>query len=220
MSEAVNAIQDAPDSVNKDRLQYQREWRAKNRDRELAKRRAYYAANTDKVYTAKIRQSRKDTANKKRAAAAAKKWREKNPSKIREMNRKYHASHLEQQKSRRKLWLEKNPNWSAEYFKRNRDQFRKHRQTRRARVNSATIGDTNLISKWESRWRKKKSVKCYWCCSMVKSVPCHVDHIIPLARGGSHSIENLCISCPKCNLSKNAKPLTEWNRAIEQPVLF
>ncbi len=32
----------------------------------------------------------------------------------------------------------------------------------------------------------------------------HVDHIIPLSKGGEHERYNLCISCPTCNLRKNS----------------
>lgn len=39
----------------------------------------------------------------------------------------------------------------------------------------------------------------------------HLDHYIPLARGGSHTIANLVPACAACNLSKGAKlPITEW----------
>ena len=35
----------------------------------------------------------------------------------------------------------------------------------------------------------------------------HVDHIKPLAHGGSNDITNFQALCPKCNLSKSAKVL-------------
>lgn len=38
----------------------------------------------------------------------------------------------------------------------------------------------------------------------------HIDHIIPWSRGGGHSLENLCVSCASCNLSKGAKTPEEW----------
>ncbi|MFI8830536.1 HNH endonuclease [Streptomyces afghaniensis] len=33
----------------------------------------------------------------------------------------------------------------------------------------------------------------------------HVDHLVPLARGGAHSLSNLVPACQRCNTSKGAK---------------
>jgi len=33
----------------------------------------------------------------------------------------------------------------------------------------------------------------------------HVDHRVPIARGGSNGPENLVIACPDCNRRKNAQ---------------
>lgn len=33
----------------------------------------------------------------------------------------------------------------------------------------------------------------------------HVDHVIPVCKGGSNQIENLVPSCPQCNMKKGAK---------------
>jgi 5-methylcytosine-specific restriction endonuclease McrA len=38
----------------------------------------------------------------------------------------------------------------------------------------------------------------------------HVDHIIPLARGGTNWPSNLQCLCPFCNLSKSAKDPIDW----------
>lgn len=40
----------------------------------------------------------------------------------------------------------------------------------------------------------------------------HIDHVIPLARGGYHQLSNLRPSCKFCNLSKGAKSLQDWKR--------
>lgn len=43
-------------------------------------------------------------------------------------------------------------------------------------------------------------------CAYCHSRPFeHWDHIIPIARGGAHSIGNLTPACARCNLSKQAK---------------
>ena len=44
---------------------------------------------------------------------------------------------------------------------------------------------------------------CHWCGKPTKQ-SFHVDHIQPLAKGGSNWPSNLCISCPECNRQKNA----------------
>ena len=48
---------------------------------------------------------------------------------------------------------------------------------------------------------------CVYCGEYSNTV----DHIMPIARGGLHVIENLVPACGKCNGSKNAKLLTEWD---------
>lgn len=37
-----------------------------------------------------------------------------------------------------------------------------------------------------------------------------VDHVIPKSRGGSHKIENLVISCSRCNSTKGGKTDAEF----------
>lgn len=51
----------------------------------------------------------------------------------------------------------------------------------------------------------QKSPNCYWCGELLKNKKVHIDHYVPLSKGGRHIIENLVVSCPKCNLSKGAK---------------
>ena len=39
----------------------------------------------------------------------------------------------------------------------------------------------------------------------------HVDHVVPLSRGGGNGVENICLTCPPCNRSKHNKLLGyEW----------
>lgn len=38
----------------------------------------------------------------------------------------------------------------------------------------------------------------------------HVDHIVPVSRGGHHAIGNLQMLCKACNLSKHKKLSIEW----------
>lgn len=46
---------------------------------------------------------------------------------------------------------------------------------------------------------------CYWCNKSLKNKQIHIDHYVPLAKGGEHTLSNLVVSCNKCNMSKCAK---------------
>ena len=48
---------------------------------------------------------------------------------------------------------------------------------------------------------------CYYCGSKEKI---QIDHVIPISRGGQHSIGNIVPACMKCNVSKGNKYLFEW----------
>jgi 5-methylcytosine-specific restriction endonuclease McrA len=53
-----------------------------------------------------------------------------------------------------------------------------------------------------------QSGKCPYCSvelSSTKRNSFHVDHVIPISKGGSNGPENLQLLCPTCNLSKRAK---------------
>lgn len=64
----------------------------------------------------------------------------------------------------------------------------------------------------EKREKAKASAqngKCWWCGKDVGDTY-HVDHLIPLARGGTNKPNNIVIACPFCNQSKHDKLPHEW----------
>lgn len=46
---------------------------------------------------------------------------------------------------------------------------------------------------------------CYWCKCSLKNIDIHIDHYVPLSKGGHHTISNLVVTCNKCNMSKHTK---------------
>lgn len=55
----------------------------------------------------------------------------------------------------------------------------------------------------------KQHGECYYCHKKVGG-DYHIDHYIPIARGGSNSADNIVIACPSCNFSKRNKLPQEW----------
>jgi hypothetical protein len=52
--------------------------------------------------------------------------------------------------------------------------------------------------------------RCAYCGGNEDGI--HMDHVIPLSRGGRHAIGNVLPACQACNLSKGAKLVAEWKR--------
>lgn len=79
-------------------------------------------------------------------------------------------------------------------------------RTRRARLRgsegSHTAGEVEEI-------HKRQKYKCAECGVSTKEKK-HVDHIMPIALGGSNWASNLQILCPFCNDSKGAKHPIDW----------
>ena len=53
--------------------------------------------------------------------------------------------------------------------------------------------------------REAPKVRCYLCGKLIPKGHRHVDHVMPLSKGGAHRPSNLAVACDKCNLKKSAK---------------
>lgn len=54
-----------------------------------------------------------------------------------------------------------------------------------------------LLNKWER--------KCAYC--NAQDLPLQVEHIFPLAKGGTDRVSNLCLACESCNLKKGTQDI-------------
>ena len=118
---------------------------------------------------------------------------------------------------------EKGKNKIKEYHK-------KYRETLIGKLNhrkgehKRRIKKLNGIHKdYTSQLKEVKSLKtftCYWCGEKHDIKDLHLDHIIPLSKGGADIWDNIALSCANCNLSKQNKLPEEFNKTLEQPRLF
>lgn len=73
---------------------------------------------------------------------------------------------------------------------------------RRARLKNAigSFSDSELGALYSS-----VEGRCYWCGICTNDKSWHADHYVPLALRGPNCIENIVISCQKCNNQKGAQ---------------
>lgn len=60
---------------------------------------------------------------------------------------------------------------------------------------------------------KRDGFRCLYCGATPVAKPLHVDHVVPLAEGGSNSPANLVTACGDCNRGKAAVPLRQKHLA-------
>jgi len=71
----------------------------------------------------------------------------------------------------------------------------------------------NFVTKLQALWIFSKG-ECHYCKKKIPLRKSTKDHRIPLARGGTHSMSNLVLSCKTCNLRKGPLTEDEYFRAI------
>lgn len=87
---------------------------------------------------------------------------------------------------------------AREYYRQNPDIYLAAANRRRAQKKSVVCGCVTAEHE-----RQIRANKCVYCGSPAE----HVDHIMPLAHGGRHCLENLAPACLPCNMAKGAKIL-------------
>lgn len=127
------------------------------------------------------------------------KWRIENKDRVRELDLKWWSENRARKLYHCKKWRDGNP-----------DKVRQYSLNALARRKGA---DGHYSSSDIASILQDQSNRCAEpTCRKDLSEGYHVDHIMPLALGGSNWPENLQCLCPSCNLSKGAKHPLDWAR--------
>lgn len=67
-----------------------------------------------------------------------------------------------------------------------------------------------------TRWwqRKTASGRCHYCHCRFPHDQLTMDHVVPLARGGRSTKDNLVPCCKECNTRKNSLLPVEWDEYL------
>ncbi len=112
-------------------------------------------------------------------------------------------------------------------YKKQQDGYaKKHRQLKpenwqaqqaNARVRKFYKNAGQIPNKELAAWIKvRRNKSCIYC----GSISTHIDHIIPLVRGGKHSFDNIEMICANCNFSKRAQTKEEFLFWIKQLIKY
>lgn len=124
--------------------------------------------------------------NKERYRAYLEKWNALNPARAAELKRR---------------WKEKN-----------RDVYRAAQNKRRAAVS----GERGAHSAEElSQMYRDQDGRCAYC-EVALDGSYHVDHMVPLSRGGANDWSNIAIACPRCNWRKNDQTAEEFMNSLDE----
>jgi 5-methylcytosine-specific restriction endonuclease McrA len=108
--------------------------------------------------------------------------------------KQWRRDHLDRARLQEAAWKKRNPA--------SRDaQGSRYRAAKR----NVLVGDAAAIKAVYRRARDTEKVNCYLCGKRIPLGRRHVDHIVPLSKGGAHAARNLAITHAKCNLGKGAK---------------
>lgn len=122
--------------------------------------------------------------------ASAARWRESNPEKHAAANSRWYKANQKKVNA-----------WNARWKKAHPEKVRTHNQNRRAKKREA--GGTLSPNLAEKLFKLQRG-KCA-CCGLPLGDDYHLDHIVPLALGGSNTDDNIQLLRATCNLQKQDK---------------
>lgn len=215
----------SPEKKSADRLEY------RCKACLAAKAKAYVNKNPEKVKATKkqYRESHKDEITQYNAEYQRRLPKEKK----REYDQRYYERHVDDLRVKARKYRTENLDRLREYDKhrtrspesleraraRNRARSKTtegrlkqmvHVRNRRARLQNA---DGKHTQKDIQEMFEEQNGLCAYCgIRIFWEIPrdIHVDHIMPVSRGGSNDTSNLCLTCSDCNWSKNDSTVDEW----------
>lgn len=189
-------------SARRDKSYHDRYYQ-ENRERLIAAQAARNAANPE-------RRKQYYQANKEAEKLKARRWREENPDRVKAAQKATNARNAAKMAARyqenKETILVRQAAWKALHP----EARRAHKAVRRARKLKAagayTASDVKDLMELQGG-------KCAhsWCRVSLKE-KYHVDHVVPISKGGANEKRNLQLLCPPCNLRKHAKHPIDFAR--------
>lgn len=86
-----------------------------------------------------------------------------------------------------------------------------HRQKSKRRKAMLRGNIAHQIRPQQLRFRLTQFGHC--CAYCGKGGDLHIEHVVPISKGGPHTIDNIVVACQRCNYSKGVKEVEAWYRS-------
>lgn len=176
-----------------------------------------------------LQSARWKSENPEKAKALQDEYTSRNADAHRARSRRWRADNLEASNKRAKDWVEANKARHLEnarrYYRDNKERIKVVQRNWR-KLNQETV----KAHRWARKALKRKAdgshsgsdIKCIFRAQKGRCAYCrvqlgknyHIDHIMPLARGGSNYPNNIQLLCPRCNTAKHANHPADYARRI------
>jgi 5-methylcytosine-specific restriction endonuclease McrA len=192
-----------------------------NRDRQLARMKAYNQTDAYRQAQKKWREN-----NREKVAENTKDWKQENKERVTEYNKAYYAKNREHERQRSRRYQKENAEKIAtaqrDYRKKNKSRIREREEqwratpqgrlkrltTQRRRQGLLKGQQSQIPAEQLNRLFEYFDYSCAYCGIKGNLT---IDHVLPVASGGT-DLNNLVPACGSCNSSKSKKQMEVWYR--------
>ena len=158
-------------------------------------------------------------ANKQKLKVKAKEYAYRNSEGIALKNKlKYHSASPEEveiRKEKKRVYnlnapasvKERKRSYDRDYFASEAGKLVTTRSIHKRRAQKLSSSDESITNKALQALKMSQNFECAYCSKLLDfSIPfsVHLDHVIPLSKGGKHTLNNVVCSCASCNLKKSS----------------
>lgn len=178
------------------RRAYKAAWRAANPERSRTYSAAWRAADPER---SRAYQAAWYAANSERSRATTAAWHVANPERRKTASAAWYAANTERHRALNEAWHVANPERSAEIKAAGRQRHR----ARKASVE-------NTLTSAEERQLRREATHCALCGMVLvlggpRRLRPSLDHVVPLALGGGHTLSNVQMVHGGCNSAKGSR---------------
>ncbi len=183
-------------------------------DAAKAKRRAFRATNAERINKG-LREWYHTKCDKRQHYQRSREWIKNNSDKYKEwMRLNYEANKTERILKGRSRYVAKRDEIlesQKAYYRNNKQRYQV--ATRRYKTRRKNAAGHFTFEQWQEKLCYHGH-RCYLCKDPLTDKKIHVEHRIPISRGGSNWIANIAPACDSCNLRKNNKTEVEFKKRL------